>query len=1019
VSTFAARRRLSLMVVLLSSAALPVLAGTSQTISFDTIPNQIMGISPFPITARATSGLSISFTSNIPAVCKTAEDLVILVSVGTCSITASQGGNATYNAAPSVTKTFTVVGATAAESLVAAAGSPFATGTAPRSVAVGDFNGDGIPDLAMPNFGGNNVTVLLGNGSGGFSPAANSPFAVGTGPQFVAVGDFNGDGFLDLAVANETSNNVTILLGNGAGSFTASPGSPFGTGAQPHCVVVGDFNGDGIEDIATANYGGNNLTVMLGNGSGGFTATAGSPFAAGGAPYAIVVGDFNGDGMQDLAAANLNDSDVTVLLGNGAGSFTAASGSPFAVGQNPEALVVGDFNRDGIEDLATADFSSNDVTVLIGNGSGAFNAGTFFPTGTNANSIAVGDYSGDGIQDLAVANYGANNVTVLLGNGSGGFAATAASPFPVGSKPVFIATADFNGDGVEDIATANNIGYSASVLLGFRTGSATQTITFGTLSNMNTSAAPFGISASATSGLAVSFASETNSICTVSGSTVSILSVGTCSIVASQQGSATFAPAPSVTQSFTVSAACSFSLDQGSYTVGSAGGTVSAVLTTQSGCTWTVTNNNPSAITITSGASGTGSGTITMNVAANLSAGSQSFYLPVGTTQITIGQTGAALQLLTVTPCRIIDTRNPNGPFGGPYIAGGTSRSIAIPSSNCGIPATAVAYSLNITVVPRTGTLGYLTVWPAGQAQPVVSTLNSPNGLVLANAAIVPAGTSGAISAFATNDTDLVVDINGYFVPPASNTLQFYPLTPCRVLDTRSPGGTFGGPSIAGGTSRSFPIPSSSCGAPSNAAAYSFNVTVVPQGELGYITAWPTGQAQPLASTLNSLNGAVLANAAIVPAGSGGAASFFATNTTDLVVDINGYFAAPGSGLSFYTATPCRLVDTRNAAGPLGGPSVSGETTRTFPLSSGSCGVPGYPTAQAYSLNMTVVPQGELGYLTTWPAGATQPVVSTLNAYQGQVVANAAVVPTNNGSINVFATNPTDVIVDTNGFFGP
>ena len=406
-----------------------------------------------------------------------------------------------------------------------------------------------------------------------------------------------------------------------------------------------------------------------------------------------------------------------------------------------------------------------------------------------------------------------------------------------------------------------------------------------------------------------------------------------------------------------------------------------------------------------------------MTVAANLS--SQTFYLPVGTTQITIGQTGASLQLLTVRPCRIIDTRGANGPFGGPYIAGGTSRSIAVPSGSCGIPATAVAYSLNVTVVPRTAALNYLTVWPAGQSQPVVSTLNSPKGLTLANAAIVPAGTSGAISAFATDDTDLVVDINGYFVPPASNTLQFYPLTPCRVLDTRNPSGTFGGPSIAGGTSRSFPIPSSSCGAPSSAAAYSFNVTVVPQGELGYITAWPTGQTQPLVSTLNSLNGAVLANAAIVPAGSGGAASFFASNTTDLVVDINGYFAAPGSGLNFYSAAPCRLADTRGATGPLGGPIVSGGTTRTFSLSSGSCGVPGYPTAQAYSLNMTVVPQGPLGYLTTWPAGGAQPYVSTLNAYQGQIVANAAIVPSNNGSINVFVTNTTDVIVDTNGFFGP
>ena len=274
----------------------------------------------------------------------------------------------------------------------------------------------------FPDFAGNNVTVLLGNGSGGFSPASNSPFAAGTGPQFKPLGtSFNGDGFADLAVANESSSNVTILLGNGAGSFTASPGSPFGTGTQPHSVAVGDFNGDGIEDIATANYGSNNLTVMLGNGSGGFTATAGSPFAAGAAPYAIVAGDFNGDGMLDLAAANLSNSNVTVWLGNGAGGFTAASGSPFAVGQNPEALVIGDFNRDGIEDLATADFSGNDVTVLIGNGSGGFNAGAVFPAGKNANSIAVGDYNGDGIQDLAVANYGNNNITVLLGDGSGAF----------------------------------------------------------------------------------------------------------------------------------------------------------------------------------------------------------------------------------------------------------------------------------------------------------------------------------------------------------------------------------------------------------------------------------------------------------------------------------------------------------------------------------------------------------------------------------------------------------------------
>ncbi|MGA2715689.1 MAG: protease pro-enzyme activation domain-containing protein [Bryobacteraceae bacterium] len=405
-----------------------------------------------------------------------------------------------------------------------------------------------------------------------------------------------------------------------------------------------------------------------------------------------------------------------------------------------------------------------------------------------------------------------------------------------------------------------------------------------------------------------------------------------------------------------------------------------------------------------------------------------------GTGQITVANaTGSAsnsvpfvvtpnssLQFLTVTPCRIMDTRNANGPLGGPFISGATTRTIPIASSTCGIPANASAYSLNFTVVPR-GALNYLSVWPTGQTQPLVSTLNSQDGSVIANAAIVPAGTGGAINAYATNDTDLVVDINGYFVPPTSNTLQLYTLPPCRVLDTRNPAGTFGGPSLAGGSSRSFPIPLGSCAVPTNAVAYAFNVTVVPQGSLAYLTAWPTGQTQPLVSTLNSAGGTVLANAAIVAAGTAGAVSFYASGATDLVVDINGYFAPPVSGgLNFYPVTPCRLVDTRNANGTFGGPSMGAGTTRAFPLSQGSCGIPGSPAAQAYSLNVTVVPSGALGYLSTWPTTEAPPAVSTLNALNGQIIANAAIVPAGStGSIDVYVTNPTNVVIDTNGYFGP
>ena len=556
-----------------------------------------------------------------------------------------------------------------------------------------------------------------------------------------------------------------------------------------------------------------------------------------------------------------------------------------------------------------------------------------------------------------------------------------------------------------------------------RTSVASQTISFTALPNVIFGAAPFIIRATASSGLPVTFTSTTPGVCTVSGASLSsaavtIVQAGACSITASQAGNANFAAASPVIQSFTVTYATGMaqSISFGplsSVPVGTAPFVIVA----------TATSNLAVSFASTTAGVCTISGNLVTLVAAGLcsitasQSGNSTYAAAIPVIQtFTVFGPRTALQLMTVTPCRIMDTRNPNGPLGGPYVSGGTTRAIPIPSSPCNVPANAAAYSLNFTVVPRAGALSYLSVWPAGQTQPLVSTLNSLDGSTIANAAIVPAGIAGAIEAYATNDTDLIVDINGYFVPPASNSLQFYPLTPCRVLDTR----TLGQP-IVGGTSSSFAISSRSCGTITDAAAYALNVTVVPRSALGYLTVWPAGQAQPLVSTLNSFDGTVLANAAIVPAGANGAVSFYASNTTDLVVDINGYFASPKSnGLNFYTLTPCRLVDTRNPKGTFGGPTMGPGTTRAFPLSQGSCGLPAVPGAQAYSLNMTVVPQGVLSYLSTWPAGATQPVVSTLNAFKGQIAANAAIVPAGGaGSVDVYVTNTTDVVIDTNGYFGP
>lgn len=373
-----------------------------------------------------------------------------------------------------------------------------------------------------------------------------------------------------------------------------------------------------------------------------------------------------------------------------------------------------------------------------------------------------------------------------------------------------------------------------------------------------------------------------------------------------------------------------------------------------------------------------------------------------------------AMQFIPVTPCRIADTRNATGDFGGPELAGGyPTRTFNIPESACGIPSTAVAYSLNVTVVPGQ-TLGYLTIWPAGQAQPIVSTLNSYDGRVKANATITPAGTNGGVSVFVTEATQFILDIDGYFVPAetVSSSLQFFPLTPCRIADTRNAAGPLGGPSLSAGVARSFPVQSSSCGIPlGTAQAYSLNITAVPQGTLGYLTAWPSGQAQPVVSTLNSYTGTVTANAAVVPAGSGGDVSIFATDSSDVILDVNGYFAPPGTGgLSLYTVPPCRVLDTRDGAGAFNG-------TLAVPVQDSTCAPPS--TAQAYVLNATVVPSGALGYLTLWADGTAQPIVSTLNAYDGAITSNMAIVSNTMGSVDAFSTDPTDLIIDLSSYFAP
>jgi hypothetical protein len=378
------------------------------------------------------------------------------------------------------------------------------------------------------------------------------------------------------------------------------------------------------------------------------------------------------------------------------------------------------------------------------------------------------------------------------------------------------------------------------------------------------------------------------------------------------------------------------------------------------------------------------------------------------------------LRFIPVAPCRVVDTRLPNGTFGGPPIQGGTFRSFPIPQGNCSIPSTAGAYVLNVTVVPN-GQLQYLTVYPTGEDRSVTTTLNSLDGRIKSDAAIVPAGSNEEVSVYASDTTNVVIDINGYFAPlPNPNALAFYPLTSCRVADTRNPNGPLGGPYLHGGQPRDFPVLQSSCNIPVTALAYSMNFAVVPRmgRPVDYLTVWPTGQPQPLVAILNDLTGTIVANAAIVPAGAGGDINAYASNDTDLVIDINGYFAVPGAGgLSLYPTVPCRTLDTRKIF-------IAGFNGRLrIPVLE----LPGNPcrlsaTTQAVVFNATVFPRGALNYLTLWKDGQPQPLAWTLNAVDGAVTSNMAIVPTANVSIfsiDAYASGVTQLALDISSYFAP
>ena len=508
------------------------------------------------------------------------------------------------------------------------AGVNYPAGTFPQWISAADFNNDSKLDLITANYDSDNVSILIGIGDGTFQFVGNGGVSC-FGPLSIATGDFNGDNKLDYATADGRCGSGSVAIGNGNGSFQGP--NPYGAGICPQSVITGDFNADNKLDLVVVNGAGCPVrpakgdskqapeisanSISISMGNGNGAFQNMISYPAGSDPREAVAADYNRDGKLDLAVTNASNSSVSILIGNGNGTFQIAITYP--AGFQPFSITKGDFNNDSKIDLAVTNASSASASVMFGNGDGTFQAPTSYPTDPRPTSIRAANVNGDSILDLVTANKEGNSVSVLLGNGDGSFQPPI--NFPVGASPSSIASGDFDRDGTPDLAVANSLSNNVSVLLncpGLTAINPRSKLFTMTGGEEGVKVSPMSLCSWA----AVSDVNwiEVTSIGSGDGSDVVTYLLRENFTGSARQGSLTVGQQTvTIVQDGGVPAVdCGFSISPPGRTAHVNGGNGTITLTGASGCGWQATSD-ASWIFVTSTPVGIGNGAVTFSIAAN------------------------------------------------------------------------------------------------------------------------------------------------------------------------------------------------------------------------------------------------------------------------------------------------------------------------------------------------------------------------------------------------------------------